>query len=503
MSALTRLSLTGRSLIGLGVAALAVAGLPAIQATGGRAQEAGLGLGLAVLAILLFTLSLWSTVVTAVTMALSLAITLGVLHATGLSLTVPTLGALGIVVGRLTADSLLVLEGITRRLATGLSARQAVQDGAGEATRAVLASGCATAAVFLPFLVFGGVLRPFAITVVVAVAASLVLSLTVVPALAYWFLKSRKQLTAPGRTAPVLRFATRHRLVTMVVAVGVLAATGFLLARVQTDGLDDASAPTEVVGKAPALISGPSRPAPSSDKMTGVSAFSDPAVDAPRVRAGAGARAAAQPPGRDRLADLGMLALAALALLFAIMVAGLDSFVQPLIALVSLPFAATGAAGALVLTGAPLSLSTVAGLLLPAGIGISTAIVLLDLINQYRERGMGIRAAAVEAGSRRLQPVLLTVMATICALLPAAFGRSGDGFISTPLALAVIGGLVSSTVFTLVLVPTLYTSAETLKRRVRRRRARRRPAAAVHWPERDLDVRSVPMALPASRRSHG
>jgi HAE1 family hydrophobic/amphiphilic exporter-1 len=100
---------------------------------------------------------------------------------------------------------------------------------------------------------------------------------------------------------------------------------------------------------------------------------------------------------------------------------------------------------------------------------VTNAIVLMDLINQYRRQGMSVHDAVVEGGRRRLRPILMTAVATICALLPMALGVTGEGggFISQPLAVVVIGGLITSTLLTLVLVPTLYTMIE--GRRERRR----------------------------------
>ena len=174
---------------------------------------------------------------------------------------------------------------------------------------------------------------------------------------------------------------------------------------------------------------------------------------------------------REAFADLGLAVLAAIAIVFVIMVATFGSLIQPLILLVSVPFAATGAIGLLLATGTPLGVPALIGILMLVGIVVTNAIVLMDLINQYRAQGMGVVEAVVEGGRRRLRPILMTAIATIFALLPMAFGLTGEGgFISQPLAIVVIGGLVSSTLLTLVLVPTLYTMVENARERVRRRR---------------------------------
>ena len=90
------------------------------------------------------------------------------------------------------------------------------------------------------------------------------------------------------------------------------------------------------------------------------------------------------------------------------------------------------------------------------GIVVTNAIVLIDLVNQYRSSGRAVLEAVVEGAAQRLQPILMTAVATVFALLPMALGLTGGGvFISRPLAIVVIGGLISSTLLTLVLVPVL------------------------------------------------
>ncbi|GIG89385.1 efflux RND transporter permease subunit [Plantactinospora endophytica] len=182
---------------------------------------------------------------------------------------------------------------------------------------------------------------------------------------------------------------------------------------------------------------------------------------------------------QEAFADLGLAVLAAIAIVFVIMVATFGSLIQPLILLVSIPFAATGAIGLLLATGTPLGVPALIGVLMLVGIVVTNAIVLMDLINQYRAQGMGVVEAVVEGGRRRLRPILMTAIATIFALLPMALGLTGEGgFISQPLAIVVIGGLISSTLLTLVLVPTLYTMVENTKERIRRRRSGAAPAGA-------------------------
>jgi HAE1 family hydrophobic/amphiphilic exporter-1 len=205
----------------------------------------------------------------------------------------------------------------------------------------------------------------------------------------------------------------------------------------------------------------------------------------------------------DAFADLGLAVLAAIAIVFLIMVATFRSLTQALILLISIPFASTGAIGLLLATGTPLGVPALIGVLMLVGIVVTNAIVLLDLINQYRAQGMGVREAVVEGGRRRLRPILMTAVATIFALLPMAFGLTGEGgFISRPLAVVVIGGLLSSTLLTLILVPTLYTMVENSKEWFRAMRARRSGGSATPAPTGPgvggASTEGTPAGVPAS-----
>src|SRR5205807_4588330 len=128
--------------------------------------------------------------------------------------------------------------------------------------------------------------------------------------------------------------------------------------------------------------------------------------------------------------------LAAIALVYLIMVATFRSLLKPLVLLVSIPFAASGAIVALVVTGTALSLPGLIGLLMLTGIVVTNAIVLLDLVEQYRERGLPLQEALIEGGRHRVRPILMTALATMLALVPLALSGpgSGSGFISAPLA---------------------------------------------------------------------
>src|SRR5690606_453414 len=163
----------------------------------------------------------------------------------------------------------------------------------------------------------------------------------------------------------------------------------------------------------------------------------------------------------ETFGQLGIAMVAAILLVYVLLVWIFKSLIQPLILLVSIPFAATGALGLLALTGVPLGLPSMIGLLMLVGIVVTNAIVLIDLVNQYRRHGMVLEEALHLGASKRLRPILMTAAATIFALFPMALGITGNGgFIAQPLAVVVIGGLISSTLLTLVIVPVLYRFAE-------------------------------------------
>jgi HAE1 family hydrophobic/amphiphilic exporter-1 len=151
----------------------------------------------------------------------------------------------------------------------------------------------------------------------------------------------------------------------------------------------------------------------------------------------------------------------AIGIVYLIMVATFRSLIQPLILLISVPFAFTGALGLSILTDSPVGIPSMIGMLMLIGIVVTNAIVLIDLINQKRTDGATVEES-INAGARlRVRPIIMTALATICALLPMGLGVTGGGiFISRPLAIVVIGGLITSSILTLILVPVLYDIVE-------------------------------------------
>ncbi len=210
---------------------------------------------------------------------------------------------------------------------------------------------------------------------------------------------------------------------------------------------------------------------PDAADVGGVSATLQASLDALELEEGAQASIGGVATQiTDAFTQLGIAALVAVLLVYVVMVATFKSLLQPFLLLVSVPFAATGAIAMQLITGVPLGVASMVGVLMLVGIVVTNAIVLIDLVNQYRDRGLPVREALVEGAERRLRPILMTAAATIFALVPMAAGLTGQGgFISQPLAIVVIGGLVSSTVLTLIVLPVLYLVVEGAieRRRVR------------------------------------
>jgi HAE1 family hydrophobic/amphiphilic exporter-1 len=166
-------------------------------------------------------------------------------------------------------------------------------------------------------------------------------------------------------------------------------------------------------------------------------------------------------------------------LVYVIMAAQFESLLQPLIIMLTIPLAFFGTVLALEVLGISLSVVVFLGMIMLAGIVVNNAIVLVDYINRLRRRGMDRIEAVVTAGSVRLRPILMTTATTVLGLLPMALGLGDGAEIRTPMAIAVISGLIASTALTLVIIPSLYSVIDALRERVfNRRRADSVPEGA-------------------------
>ena len=703
------------------------------------AVEGTLGLIFAIVVILVFLLSVRSTIVTAISIPTSVLITFIGLGFFGYSLNLFTLSALTIAIGRVVDDSIVVIENINRHLAYGEPKKKAILRAVREVSTAITAATITTVAVFLPITFVGGLIgelfRPFGFTFAIALVASLVVSLTIVPVLAYWFLKTPAQVTHANEAEalaheaqvrheeeererkswlqrgylPILSWTQRRPVLTLSAAFVVLVMTFGSSALLKTDFIGSSGANTFVVSQTlpsgatlsqqdeaaakvegillaydeitvvqtsigssgdsrvafggsaggtsiqvtakdgtdqvalqdkltaqfakdsslgevkfggtggPAIgggstidvklsasndellnagitavqaamqgtkdvgeitnsladkqrtlrvtvdrleaarrglteiaiggiVSSAMKPAsigkvnldgtstsiyvvrtdladtvaevrnisiptatgpvrlstladieevevptaittekgdrsarvqltPTGDNLGAITADVTKRLDAVDLPAGVTATIGGVSASQaDSFAQLGIALLAAIAIVFIVMVATFSSIVQPLILLISIPFAATGAIGFLLATDTPLGVSAIIGMLLLVGVVVTNAIVLIDLINHYRREGKPTQQAIMDGARQRLRPILMTALATIFALTPLAVGLTGSGgFISQPLAIVVIGGLFSSTVLTLVIVPVLYWLVEGRKERKALRKANREP----------------------------
>jgi hydrophobic/amphiphilic exporter-1 (mainly G- bacteria), HAE1 family len=137
-----------------------------------------------------------------------------------------------------------------------------------------------------------------------------------------------------------------------------------------------------------------------------------------------------------------------------------NSFIQPLIVMTAQPLAIIGGVFGLWLAGHSLNIYSMIGMVLLVGLVAKNSILLIDLTNQYRQQGKGINQALLEACPIRMRPVLMTSLTIIISMLPAAMGAGAGSDTNAPLAVAVIGGMISSTLLTLIVVPVVYSLVE-------------------------------------------
>ncbi len=154
--------------------------------------------------------------------------------------------------------------------------------------------------------------------------------------------------------------------------------------------------------------------------------------------------------------SLQLALLLAVFLVYLVMASQFESFLHPFVILFTIPLALIGAVFGLLVTGSTVSVVVFIGLILLAGIVVNNAIVLLDLINQLRAKGMEKYKAIVEGGRSRMRPILMTMLTTALGLLPLAIGIGEGAEVRAPMAITVIGGLTVSTLLTLIVIPVVY-----------------------------------------------
>jgi multidrug efflux pump subunit AcrB len=221
-----------------------------------------------------------------------------------------------------------------------------------------------------------------------------------------------------------------------------------------------------------------------SNNPGGVSAKVSAALDALELPPGVSREVAGVSDDIDEGFRQMFVAMAAsVFIVYLIMVLAFGNAGAPLAILFSLPLAVIGGLLGLLVTGESINVTSLIGFLMLIGIVVTNAIVLIDRVQQLREEGRSVRDALVEAGMTRLRPILMTAGATIFALMPLAFGISQGTLISKGLAVVVIGGLTTSTLLTLVVVPIVYETIENVKAKAlalfRRKSKEPRPETAI------------------------
>ena len=160
---------------------------------------------------------------------------------------------------------------------------------------------------------------------------------------------------------------------------------------------------------------------------------------------------------RDSFRSMEFVLLLAIFLVYLVMASQFESLIHPFVILLTIPLAITGAVWALWLTGTTVNVVAYIGLIMLAGIVVNQSIVLIDAVNQARERGLAKHEAIVEAGQLRLRPILITKLTTILGLMPMALGLGEGAEVRAPMAITVIGGVLLTTFLTLLVIPVVYS----------------------------------------------
>jgi hydrophobic/amphiphilic exporter-1 (mainly G- bacteria), HAE1 family len=192
--------------------------------------------------------------------------------------------------------------------------------------------------------------------------------------------------------------------------------------------------------------------------------------------------------------NMGLALLVAVVFIYFVLASQFESFIHPFTIMMALPLAIVGALLLLFLTGNPIGMPAMIGIILLMGLVTKNAILLVDLTNELRARGKGMSEALLEAGPTRLRPILMTSAAMVLGMLPTAIGRAEGSEFRAPMAISVIGGVITSTFLTLVVVPIVYTWMDrfTLKKK----------SAASHDPFRAVDRAEADGAEAEPKRAH-
>ncbi len=166
---------------------------------------------------------------------------------------------------------------------------------------------------------------------------------------------------------------------------------------------------------------------------------------------------------KEAMSNLSFALLLSIILVYMVMASQFESLIHPFTILLTIPLAGVGAIWAFYLLGKPLNIMALIGLILLSGIAVNDSIILVDAINKFRDAGKSIKESIINAGENRIRPIIMTSVTTILALLPLTFGLGESAALRSPMAIAVIAGLISSTLLTLVVIPCVYYVFETFK----------------------------------------
>jgi HAE1 family hydrophobic/amphiphilic exporter-1 len=170
---------------------------------------------------------------------------------------------------------------------------------------------------------------------------------------------------------------------------------------------------------------------------------------------------------QESAAAMGLALLLAVAFIYIVLASQFESFLEPFLIMISLPLALVGALLAILLTGKNLGMPAMIGVVMLMGLVTKNAILLVDLTNQYVKDGMSVKDAILKAGPIRLRPILMTTIAMILGMLPSAMSRGEGSDFRAPISIATIGGLITSTLLTLVVVPVAYLLLARMVERVK------------------------------------
>jgi HAE1 family hydrophobic/amphiphilic exporter-1 len=169
---------------------------------------------------------------------------------------------------------------------------------------------------------------------------------------------------------------------------------------------------------------------------------------------------------KDAMSNLSFALILSIVLVYMVMASTFESLLHPFTILLTIPLAAVGTVWAFLIIGKPLSIMAYIGIIMLAGIAVNDSIILVDAINKLREKGLSLRDAIIGAGENRIRPIVMTSLTTILALLPLTLGIGESASLRSPMAIAVISGLVTSTLLTLAVIPCLYYVFESIKARI-------------------------------------